>query len=968
MFEVGVNAPGARVPVPAGAIQCPTEASFHATVQDYLPGGPNAGQSVNIHLNGLQYDRLGIESYECTDGGLGMRKFGNQDGSTEIRYGNTDVTGDAHGAIFRLKNGFATGGLFNVRLNGQSTGDGVGAIWGLILGASFDNDQNRGDVFNYVVRGVESHHVQQSTIKVDGDGGTNGVHVSYSTFRNTGIGDANFEGFGEGVYIGDGNTGRAYSNVIVEFCHIHDVFMGEGIEAKRNGTNVVIRYNNVHDVVIRDGGGIKGEGYAEVYGNRIARVSTHANSTTSNGNGIQMIRGGELYNNVIWDCTGFCLMLTTSEVQDIVYRPRHNTLIATNRSAYGINFDQRGPNQCRVEAEHNAYEGDRDDGPPNGSTFNDVAVGLGDFVGPTSGDADSGAGFGSGYVLSGGPARNAVATLGTVTEDLRMFTRSAPTDAGAFDADALPADPTAPYATNITRWGNNGSTSELLQVGGTVRAVTDLVVVWVYQSNEDELGIPDVSIAGFDHVGQFDPSVPFHGVVDVLAKYVDANELNSSPAYSIDFNRPSEFGKVAGVVVVPDGDLNDISTSFTTYTDVTGVDFPPDDKPFTFHVLGNNDEDIAQGAAFPTGDTLYGFTSGGFRNAGFALSGGSTATGTFPTAKGTFGNISVGITTDAPVAAGGAFVIADDFVIQVDQTVLALTGTTVDDPAAVNVLVNGTAIPATLGPDSWMALLDREVTPLADGITVTLDLEVDGTIVDSVTGRTNERPDKPTIVGLPAELPEGTTALPAFTVGNLFDPNDNIDAISYSLIRRSDGAFWNFDTLQFEPFAVGGNFADFAFVSGEIIAAAGELSTYDWQFGQDGTAPAPALEDGGTYRLNVNARDANAAGQSLDFSDAADFDFAVDGTEFDIDSFEPGQTIGATHTFRGNVPDSVTEVRVRVLNLTTDPQTVRTDQGVYVLDEGDNHQQTAQRNVDEWFFGPVTLPVGAVMRLQVEHD
>lgn len=472
IFETGVDAPGARVPVPAGAIQCPDEASFHSTVQTYLPGGANAGQSVNIHLNGLQYDRLGIDGYVCTDGGLGMMKYGNQDGSTEIRYGNTDVTGDAHSAVFRLKNGFETGGLFNVRIDGQSTGDGVGAIWGLIVGAAFDNDPRRGDVHNYVVRGVEVHHTQQATIKIDGDGGTDGVHVSYSTFRDTGIGDAEFEGFGEAVYVGDGSTGRAYSNVTVEFCHVHDVFMGEGIEAKRNGTNVVIRYNWVHDVVIRDGGGIKGEGPAEVYGNRIARVSTIPESTTSNGNGIQMQRGGELYNNVIWDCTGYCLMLTTSEFQNVVYEPRHNTLIATNQSAYGINLDNRGAHQCSVQSEHNAYEGDRDNGSTNNSTFNDVNVSLADFVGPTSVDAIDGSnGPGSGFVLAGGPARNAVATLGSVTEDLRMLQRSAPTDAGALDVDAVlgfeigfPVDGSSDVGESIVVSGSGGSGVTQFQV------------------------------------------------------------------------------------------------------------------------------------------------------------------------------------------------------------------------------------------------------------------------------------------------------------------------------------------------------------------------------------------------------------------------------------------------------------------------------------------------------------------------
>lgn len=460
-----------RVEVPATATECPNMPSLMAELAKYAPGGPLDGQAGEIAMTGGDvYGRFGIDFWSFTNK---LKVYGRQDGTTQVRGTVGGGNGLDRGHAFRME-GVRNVEIYNIDFNAEGqlhTSNGVQSA--TILGAHWAGDTTRADVFNIHMQGCRFRNSRQAGIKVDGDGGTDGVTLQQCTAMNTGLqwtaGDS--EGFGEGIYCGDGNSKRAWSNITFDRCHVFNVYMGEGIEMKLNGTNGLVKDCWIHDVLIDNGGGLKftdNDTYQAI-GNSIWNIGSTPDSDTE-GYGIFTTGGGTFLNNTVWNCeratVGFSRSLDSGRTSVF----NHNTFAADNGSwtdiegkTYGnadaaFYFTGNFGNSSRthdqlVTSQNDCIVGSRNVGSYSGASWtNDQS---GSFVGPTSGDADGGEGPGSGFVLSGGNARNAVGAL-VVAHDARGYIRVAPTDAGAYDADGIPPSPPPPFVFTSPTNGQTG--------------------------------------------------------------------------------------------------------------------------------------------------------------------------------------------------------------------------------------------------------------------------------------------------------------------------------------------------------------------------------------------------------------------------------------------------------------------------------------------------------------------------------
>ena len=476
---------------------CATLGAFQTELNKVLLGGANAGDSVDLHLTGTLYKEIGIRNYNCTDAGTGLRIYGNADGTTVVQFSGTtsplvSPTGmtEANSACFRL--GSASGlretntriEVYNIDFDGNGTlGTTNGCTWGVIVGGAYDGDPNRGNCFEVHFQGCRVRDTGQSGCKTDGNGGTDGVTWQQCTITTTGLrytsGDSS--GFGEGMYVGDGNTGRAWSNITIDRCEISAVLMGEGVEMKRNGGNGLITDCHIHDITMDNGGGIKFEDNPNEYTarrNRVHDIKTNADSDDSASNGICMTGGGILENNIVWDIEsgGGCVMMPHAIASGLTGSSTHNTFDATGAgAAFRFTGDFGDPanrtNDWAFTSTDDIVIGTVTSGSVHAGSSTGSTV-TATFVGPTSGTADAGTGHGSGFEVSSGAARNAVTPIGTVTLDIQGYTRIDPTDAGAIDADAVgpstetfettnPADGATAVTTPITPSGtapNDGAT------------------------------------------------------------------------------------------------------------------------------------------------------------------------------------------------------------------------------------------------------------------------------------------------------------------------------------------------------------------------------------------------------------------------------------------------------------------------------------------------------------------------------
>ena len=394
-----------RVAPPIGTVVVTNAAMFQTEMDKVLPGGVNEGDSVDIEFTTGTFDEIAIlGGYQVADGGTGIRLYGQQDGSSRIRF-TGNGTSDAAGACLRIgsepNQSQVTDGVevYNLEFDGNSSGNGNNAIWGVVFGASFDNDTRMGNVHNYRIQGCRLHRMQISALKMDGDGGSsfgvaygNTVHNTNQRYLNNGLS----LGSGEGIYLGDGNTNRAYDNMIVERNHVYDVNQGEAIEFKANGTNCICRWNYVHDNLVHTGGAIKNIAVGtEIYGNRVHNIFTNGDSATGSGNAFFIMRTTDLHNTIAWDCDAAVAVPNAPSGQSTT--SRHNTFQATTIWRLNQDGSSFGSNPHPINSDNDITVGNLTQGSQAGSSFNGLAASLGDFEGPTTGTADDGNGPGSGW-------------------------------------------------------------------------------------------------------------------------------------------------------------------------------------------------------------------------------------------------------------------------------------------------------------------------------------------------------------------------------------------------------------------------------------------------------------------------------------------------------------------------------------------------------------------------------------------
>ena len=430
-----------------------------------------------------------------------------------------------------------------------------------------------------------------------------------------------------------------------------------------------------------------------------------------------------------------------------------------------------------------------------------------------------------------------------------------------------------PYATAVIRHGNSNSTSDDITVGESL-AADDLLIMWTYRSSGGSVGHPAASSTGWTSTGQYDPTSNFKGIVDVFAKYVEPSEVGTTPTYTVEWNEATEFGKVIGVTAVPNGDLNSVTMDFAEYDDADSVTFPADSGDLTFHVLGNDPADQDQSGDFPSGDTLLGWSGDtSFRNAGFAISGGNTASGDFGSElDGSFGNISISElvstgqwiegapstfttagTNDPPSITILSPTPGEIRTVGVDVVV---AGTVSDDSAGVAVDVrynNGAYAPAVVTGTAWAITLSG----LAEGLSINLDAratDADGaTATDSVSFAMNQRAVITSQVGISeGDVLTAGSAFPAITVNG----TDNDGGIRYWLLRLQ-----NLDTSEYWNGVTGEWVADQYFNNSPSFPPVSE-SSYTFADGVDGLVFPSDLGAGVSYVIRYQPVDVQQATQA----------------------------------------------------------------------------------------------------------
>jgi len=452
-----------RVAIPAGAVDVPNMGALTSELAKYVGGGSLAGQSVDLYLSGALYGAIGIRNYNCTDGGTGLRLYGRQNGTTVVRFGASGSMPESQSCCLKVAS--ASGSrqtnrrisIYNLDFDGVgSPQTSNGAIWGTNFGSSFGSDNNRGDIFEIHIQGCRIRNVRQSGVKLDGDGGSDGATIRLCTVQGTGfqhVAGTSSDGFGEGIYLGDGSTGRGWNNFTVEQCHVFNTVQGEAIELKRAGGGVgAIRHCLVHDIEIHSGGALKTEDDSfsayEVIGNRAFNVTSTGDSAHE-GIGLFMTGGGTVENNIIWGCERSCLTFSLALDSNVSSVLRHNTLIAGSGSVC-YDFTGNFGNGNRVHRWSVDNEFDVTSGPLVSNQWGEADLTSrfnASFIGPTNGSADNGGGPGSGFALA--PGANAavdVANGSQIGVDITGVTRTGIPDAGALERDVV-VDTTPPVVT-----------------------------------------------------------------------------------------------------------------------------------------------------------------------------------------------------------------------------------------------------------------------------------------------------------------------------------------------------------------------------------------------------------------------------------------------------------------------------------------------------------------------------------------
>ena len=433
-------------PATAGDTGAPvTTVTSSSALASAISAAENSNASSDIVIDGVLVAGKIIEGYNW-NGTLAGVNPGNKLRIFGINGGGMTYTGSSgEGAVVKLKecNGVE---LHSLELDGESTGaNGAYAI--ITIGARWDNDTNRGNNFNSVVSHCTAHHSRQALIKCDGDGASSDTAITWNYLHHSGMSGGTGEGYGEGVYIGDGNTKRSHDSVLVEGNRMEDINDGEAINQKENCTGVTIRYNSIDGVTIDSGGVITVEDDSTIYGNRMTN-GTKVTNGNDEADAFEVVHGNvDIYNNICWDLSGSGVSLVRTDNPGTV--TVRNNLFDVTRSLYRINVENYAGslNQSMTATDNLVLGASNVTGTPNGSTYADRVVTSSDFIGPVTGQADAGDGIGSGFELASGSAAIGSASGSAPGKDAQDLDRDGSPDQGPLEHGASSADTTSPDST-----------------------------------------------------------------------------------------------------------------------------------------------------------------------------------------------------------------------------------------------------------------------------------------------------------------------------------------------------------------------------------------------------------------------------------------------------------------------------------------------------------------------------------------
>lgn len=428
--------------VPGGATVCTNDTEFTNAMNDVFPGGANAGDSLDIHLDGTFSGNRLFDGYTCTDAGTGLRIYGTP---TTRQYINVSGTWSQWKFI-----NCDTVSLFNLDIH--STAPDAQSDNLLVIGRSYDGDSTTGPCSDITIAHCEIRNSGQSIIKVSEKDTAN------ITIRDCHLHTAGRRGnaFAEILYIGEGNLVggqvQTINNItirgnLIENNQANAAATGEAIDVKRGATNVTIEDNIIRDVEHTIGGAITF--WANNWGGSNAdgvirrnRIYNIRDNGTGGNSGIFVGADCLIENNIIWDVDEHCIAITDNFAQaDKNVYIRHNTLDATNASGGCIEINQdsygEGGNDGTLTSQGNAFFGGGYVGSTAGHTVDDFTAVSGDFLGPIStGTAEySTNGPGSGYTPTGGGGLvDDVSVPSTATaEDIQALARDANPDWGAIE-------------------------------------------------------------------------------------------------------------------------------------------------------------------------------------------------------------------------------------------------------------------------------------------------------------------------------------------------------------------------------------------------------------------------------------------------------------------------------------------------------------------------------------------------------
>jgi len=179
----------------------------------------------------------------------------------------------------------------------------------------------------------------------------------------------------------------------------------------------------------------------------------------------------------------------------------------------------------------------------------------------------------------------------------------------------------------VGRWVGVGNVSDTLDFAQAPEA-GDLILVWTYQSNENNQTDPDgqpigaSSAVGYEVLDSFDPTVNFRGASTLLTRLAVGDETD----VTVTWGQPAEFGRVVQACFI----RGVIPGSAVTEFGIWGAGVPPvfadDQLDLTIQGLGIIGPNTADGAFTAGSDVISNtFQVGEFRGAGWAVSAGNTS-------------------------------------------------------------------------------------------------------------------------------------------------------------------------------------------------------------------------------------------------------------------------------------------------------------------------------------------------------